>query len=295
MAKKCSETLNNLKLENFKRGILNILESSFVEVTSLTITSHIHNDKLQLIAQSKKLGQFFPKVVELQINNLNENDWVIIGQFASMTSVSLASIETNFVDVENLAEFFKINQQIETLKLKKPNNQVLDAISTLENLKQVDIDGLFEKNAIHFDNVEKVTIKTNGGHAMLEKMIFDQLQELSLQITDDTSKWVGFMDNHVKSNLFAFTLIIGSLEEKQLIAISEKFPQLDALRIECKSEYSSDNIIRLVEKSKHLSSLDLKFTMVDSDLQSLPDVLGADRKVQFIPESKSQRIQITAR
>lgn len=289
---KSAKTLKTLKLEHFKPSLLNNLKYLFNSVTSLAFSPQAHYD----VYYQVQLVDIFPNVEQFQINNWNDHSFLYFGEFPNLNLITLGEIEESY----GLDLPLKLNQ-VNTLRLLKPNKIVFDTIKALNRFKRLEIYGLsdnwdFTEKKIHLNNVEIVTIKINGDHKMLGHIIFDKTQELTLEITDteETNKWIEFIDNHSKIDLNTFTLNIESLTEQQLNAIAKKFSKL---KIICRTDcLNNDKIKQFLTQSRNVQNLDITLPTKNPDLHSLKNELAANWDVQFTPSNPNgEHIQIATK
>lgn len=269
-------SLKTLKLEAVRRNSLHELKKTFETVTALNFgLLNSAADKYE--NENTTLSQLFPSIEELRMNFLKEYDWVLFdGQFPSLTSVRiiLGAIQKEIVDDQHVLNFFKLNPQINTLRIEEPNRQVLNAAKTLPNLNFVDIavrfekDLTFEGDSIQFINVKNVAMKIRNDHQLFGKISFNQVENLALTVDtsqDETNavNWIEFISHTVHSNVKIFSFYISNLNEKELVTITEKLPHLETVHIECSSNFLDTNGIKqFIEKSKHLNSLDITAELI---------------------------------
>lgn len=299
---KCSKTLKELNLKSCKRNVLNDWDKTFDKINSLTF-SIVEGESNR---ENKKLSQFFPNVVNLHLEYMNRNDWSFVdGQFPKVISPEIIvhlNETANINEHSYIANFFKNNNQINTLRIQDPSPEVLSHAKTLSNLKSLIIDGRFhiyehfEVDIIHFSSVEKVKIMTHNDNPMLKKLVFDGLQSLTMDVTfnykPDSDVWSEFFNNQMNWNLKTFTFTVYQLTKDELLTFSEKWPNLEIVVIQTKSQVLNANgIIEFIANSEHLKCLEIGY-LIDPIINVLRGKLEAEWDVQFEGWSNKRTVKI---
>lgn len=290
----CSKTLKSLSLTGVNVNILDLVEIPFEKVDVFKIRAYQNSKGLEL-KRTKTFSDIFPHLIALEIQYFNEYGFEILGKFPRLISITMGFGDNQKVDESYIFNFLQNHEQIEKLRILGPNQQALNAAKKLQNLKYVEIDVNFYKmvdfsgEVIHFDNVENVLIKMQNNNPMLGKLVFDQVNNLTLDMsasTNEADNWIEFVNNHAISKLNTFTL-----NGENFLNIAEKLSNSETTE----SKFlNAEDLKMLLEKFKNLRHLDLRAKFINPDIISTTSTLLKDWNIHFSPAySTWKRIQIS--
>lgn len=262
----CTESLTQLHLKNCDGLTLNEFEKPFYKVkrTSFLSSSNPSNVKSKILI---KLDQVFPELRSLNLKIVNVDDWSLIGnEFPNLRNLYIDLPEPTDEIYPDLGSLFKKSQKINSLQinyislgmLKEANNFLLD-LRKLDILVDI-FDDSYDGDQIHFSNVTHLHLYSAHNNPQVPaKIVFTQLHELYLNIKESfTDEWIKFFENQQKKTIYVCQLNFGDLNNKQLITIAEKQPNIQWATINPgnATNLTVDAIVTFIEKSKKLSLLE---------------------------------------
>lgn len=282
----CSETLRRLFLEKCHGRILTGLKRPFKDVNFLVLSSS--EKKPYEIDENQKFNQLFPKLDHLDLNLPAESDWPFVTcENPNLTWLDLHNVKDS--NVKMVANFLKINSNIQTSKLYWANRNTLKEISEnlpkLKTLTIVRLANYFSYNCdddIHFESVESLSMVVCGKDTP-ENIHFHQLQKLHLQIDSEfTDKWMHFL-NQTSSNVNRIKIYTGKMKNEHLLNIPMALPSLKTVTIEAKSKFKADDVGQFIEKSIQLNTLNMLIEMDQNERNILEKNLEKLWTITFTP------------
>lgn len=275
-----SESLSTFKLHNCKAKVFDALKKTFSGVTLLLFSSSASENFD--FAVDQKLETFFPNINMLLLDHIKASDWPFIdGSFPKMTFLRL-NLPHIGIDELKIDEFLNKNVQIDELRMIGMNLKLLKAVSeNLPKLTTLELVSMFEDHlniqneSIHFGSVKSLTIESNRSDKIPEKIVFDQLQELTLNIKPKiTDEWFEFIRNQVNSQLTKLALFTDNLMLEHLRKMPKKLKNLQNVYIDCSSKFLADDVLKILEINKDLNRLEMNIPMAAPEQtnlhQSLP-------------------------
>lgn len=278
--KQSFNSLTRLIMFNCKENVLKHLEKPFEMVKFLLFsTSRSEN----FISSDKKMSAFFPSISHLHIQYTKLGDWSFIdGIFQNLSwfEITLPKYDTKIE--KKVLQFLEKNQQIDFLSICEGNlpflkkvNEILPKIETLY-LTYTVLNYLSDQfNEIHFRNVKDLMIDSYVMDKIPEKLIFDNLVQLSI-ISTFTDKWIEFIEKQVNKRLNMLKISSKILSKSHFFVIPVKLAHLLLVDIISESIFDANDIKQFIEMNKYLSSLECNFQMKSTEQKQLQRLFNND-------------------
>lgn len=289
-----SYTLEKLSLLNCHGHVLDELQI-FTKLDSLVFSTRLDKAFEFSDKEGLTLTKLFPNLRRLYLLNTKPSDWAFInGIFPKLSifEVALPTTKTEYEIVESqIIEFIKSNTKINIIVLRNINSNVLKEISeNLPNLKTMEIKSLSndyrycQGNAIHFEKLKELIFTSENINEIPENIFFRQLNKLTLNIIPEiTDKWIELIKNQMNKHLKTFTLNTENLSIEHFLRLGETLTRTDRMVIHSVSHFASDDVVKFLEKTKHLHVLELDILMKESEQKDLENKISGNWTIEFTP------------
>lgn len=195
------------------------------------------------------------------------------------------------VDASIIAHLLKDNPQIKTFGVRFADLKILkETNDLLPNLHSLKIESLsanysdYHGDTIHFNSVKNLDIKTNDAHEIPERIVFNQLDKLTLKIGDIFSNnWFEFIHKQNIRTLNEFHLETDiQITNEQYLTIPDKVPKLKIAtfyNMYGSKKLAVDDVMHFLNKTKHLNSMRISMKMYMPEEMAMREKLESNWEI----------------
>lgn len=296
----CSDTIEDLYLEDCDTNILAHLKRNFTKVFQLEFSSN-QNEKFTIDTDGVGLQSIFPNLYALHLGYLSETDWnFIAGSWTSLREFEMKLCKAKWQNQEDTAHvmsFLPYIHQIKYLTLHNTNLYVIDCVNMeLLQLYSLKLQGLsedylsYQGQPVHFSDLRMLTITIDSDNETPEMIFFHRLEQLTIELTDDqkfTNKWMAFLTHQVNANLSYFSLSAKDIEINDFLNIPNVLNSLKSVRISCPTTFLAEHITTFLAKSQLLDDLDLGIAMNNSEEELLIASMPVTWDLRIFPQENA--------
>lgn len=269
IAENAIQSLKELHLINCHESVLDELNRPFPNVTIASFSTHSIDAFAN--ANTMKLNQLFPNVKRLNVKIANVNDLQFVGDtFTDLRSLIVDLPEPRTLSMTDIEILFKGSSTINTLTIHRSSLKLLRAASrilvNLNILQLLDFsDDSYQGKPIQFKNVYHLHITMTRTNSQIpQQLVFHQLRKLSLSFDSGfTDQWIQLFSNQVSKSVQVFDIKAMTFTQNQLLKIAQHLPNIKVAAIRSDKKISSDTIIRFLDTSKQLFSLQVQCALID--------------------------------
>lgn len=292
----CFDSIKEIMFKQCGGNALEGLKKPFLRCEKVIFSSDAFGE---ISKKTKKFNEIFPNIKHLTIEYIKQSDFIILDSLFPKLNLFHLTFEKMYATPKFLIDFLKQHNHIKFLSLRKPDllflKQANEILTKYDSLIILDANKYFTNSnidTIKFRTVKYLKIKPGENlDKITDKLIFERLEELTFEMEEYfIEQWITFLNNQVDMHLKTLKIYTKQLSAEHILAIPDKFFELEIIKIRCKEKLAVTDVIQFLKKCKLLQQLDMFIPFDRNELIKFHELLPINWYIYYMKQPREDKV-----